>query len=62
MVYKVLNMDIFLKNIFLLQKAFINPPEPCGALHMMDGWTSLDFKISSPIYYYYKAWKNQDIF
>ncbi len=32
-VYKVLNMDDS------LQKVFINPPELCGLLYMMDGWT-----------------------
>jgi len=33
-------MDFFFflhKRIALLQKAFINPPEPCG-VHVYDGW------------------------
>ncbi len=54
MVYKVLKMDIFLhKRISTLQKAFINPPEPCGELFMMDGCTLLGFKILTPIHYHY---------
>ncbi len=49
MVYKVLNMDVFLTQThrftFDTSKAFINPPEPCGAFFMMDRCTLLDFKI-----------------
>ncbi len=67
MVYKVLNTDIFLtQHIHSLQKAFINPPEPCGVLFMMDGCTLLDFKISTPIHChcpgYSNARKSWDIF
>ncbi len=45
-----------------LQKAFINPPEPCGVLYMMDGCTFLGFKILTTIHCHYKTWKSQDIF
>ncbi len=27
---------------------------------MIDGWTFLSYKISSPIHCHYKAWKSQD--
>ncbi len=37
MVYKVLNMGIILTHMHSAQRAFMNPPEPCGALFMMDG-------------------------
>ncbi len=42
--------------------AFINPPEPCGALFMMDWCTFLSFKISTSIHCHYIVWKSQDIF
>ncbi len=54
-------MDIFLATDSL-QKAFINSPEPSGALFMMDVYTFLGFKISTAIHCHYKAWKSQDIF
>ncbi len=56
-------MDIFpTQCINSLQKAFINPQELCEALFMMDEHTLLDFIISTPIHFHYKAWKSQDIF
>ncbi len=59
MVYKVLNMDIFFlqKCINSTQDALINLL--CGVLFLMDGCTSLDFKISTPIHCHYKAWKKK---
>ncbi len=39
-----------------LQKTFIHPAEPRGALFMMDGCTFLGFKISTTIHCHYKAW------
>ncbi len=42
--------------------AFINPPELCGALFMMDGCTLFCFKILNTIQFLSKAWKSQDIF
>ncbi len=48
-VYKVVNMDILVRKcIALLQKAFMNPPEPCWADFMMDGCTFVGFKIFDP--------------
>ncbi len=48
MVYKVLNMDLFLhKCIDSLQEAFINPTELCGVIFMMDGFF-LGFKSQHP--------------
>ncbi len=59
----VLNKDIFLHKCFTsLQKAFINPPEPCEVLFMMDGCTLFCFKISTTIHCLYKACKSRDIF
>jgi len=50
---KVLNMDIFLtQTLASLQKAFINPPEPFGALlSLMDAlwWTSKKHTHSLPL-------------
>ncbi len=44
-------MEFFLqKRIDSLQKAYINPPKPCGALFMMDECTFLGFKISTTIH------------
>ncbi len=34
MLYKVLNMDIILTHTHSAQRAFMNPPEPCGALFL----------------------------
>ncbi len=49
MVYKVENLDILVKKcIALLQKAFMNPPEPCWAVFMMDGCSFVGFKIFDP--------------
>ncbi len=47
-----------------LQKAIINPLEPCGVglLFIMDGCSILGFKISTTIYCHYKAGKSQGIF
>uniref|UniRef100_A0A673NHF8 Integrin, alpha 1 n=1 Tax=Sinocyclocheilus rhinocerous TaxID=307959 RepID=A0A673NHF8_9TELE len=55
---------IFFLHILIgsLQKGFINPSKPCGALIMMDGYNFLGFKISTPIHCHYKAWKSQGSF
>ncbi len=43
-----------------LQKAFINPLEPCGVLFIMED--ALYFASKSRPCKHYKAWKSQDIF
>ncbi len=49
------------KRIDSFQEAFINPLGHMMQYFMMDECALLNFKISTPIYCHYKAWKSEDI-
>ncbi len=53
----------FLFIYFLLQEAFIHPPEPCEARFIMDGCALFDliWTVEQKLCHY-KAWKSPKIF